>query len=223
MAGSETQSELTYHRLRADILGGHLAPGAALQFAQLRESYGASMGVLREALMRLTAEGLAVNRSQQGFRVVDLTLKDLDDLTNSRVLIETAVLRDAVEQGDLDWEAGIVSAHHRLERTPKHIDGDEHSVTDAWARAHQEFHAALLSAAGNQRLMNIANSLRAAAELYRRWSMPYERVKRDVDAEHRELMDLALGRKPEDACEVLAQHLSFTRDLILNGTRSTRQ
>lgn len=223
MTVSETQTELTYHRVRADILNGHLAPGSALQFAHLRESYGASMGVLREALTRLAAEGLAVSRAQLGFRVVDVSLKDLNDLTDSRVLIETVVLRDAIQHGDLDWEAGIVSAHHRLERTEKHVCGDENTVTEDWARAHQGFHFALLSAAPNTRLMSIADGLRAAAELYRRWSMPYEEVKRDVDAEHRMLMDLALARKTGSACNALAQHLSFTRDLIVKGTEGARQ
>ena len=223
MTVSETQTELTYHRVRADILSGHLAPGSALQFAHLRESYGASMGVLREALTRLTAEGLAVSRAQQGFRVVDVSLKDLDDLTDSRVLIETTVLREAIRHGDLDWEAEIVSTHHRLERTEKHIDGDQNTVTEDWARAHQGFHLALLSAAPNTRLLSIADGLRAAAELYRRWSMPYEEVKRDVDAEHRALMDLSLTRQADAACEALSHHLSFTRDLIVKGTGEARQ
>ncbi len=223
MASSETQSEFTYHRVRADILSGHLAPGAALQFAQLRESYGVSMGVLREALTRLAAEGLAVARAQQGFRVVDLTLKDLNDLTDSRVLIETAVLNQSIKFGDLDWETRIVSAHHRLERTEKHVDGDENSVTDAWAQAHQAFHMALISAAPNTRLMNIAEGLRAAAELYRRWSMPYEQVKRDVASEHRVLMDLSLNREADAACSALAKHLSYTRDLIVSGMEGALQ
>ncbi|MEM9044794.1 MAG: FCD domain-containing protein [Pseudomonadota bacterium] len=223
MTASETQTELTYHRLRADILNGNLQPGSALQFAQLRETYAASMGVLREALTRLTAEGLATSRAQQGFRVVEVSLKDLNDLTNVRVLIETAALREAVAYGELDWESDIVSAYHRMTRTEKHINGDENTVTDDWAQAHQVFHFALLSAAPNTRLIAIADGLRASAELYRRWSMPYETVKRDVDAEHQELMELALARQSNEACDALARHLSFTRELIVKGTESARQ
>ncbi|MEM6623950.1 MAG: GntR family transcriptional regulator [Pseudomonadota bacterium] len=223
MTASETQTELTYHRLRADILNGQLRPGSALQFAQLRETYATSMGVLREALTRLAAEGLAVSRAQRGFRVVELSLKDLNDLTDSRVLIETAVLREAIDRGDLDWESRIVSSFHRMTRTEKHVGGDENTVTDDWAQAHQSFHFALLSAAPNARLMAIADGLRASAELYRRWSMPYETTKRDVDAEHRALMELALARKSDEACEALAGHLSFTRELIVKGTGSARQ
>ncbi|MEM8730108.1 MAG: GntR family transcriptional regulator [Pseudomonadota bacterium] len=217
MTAAETQTDRAYESLRNDILSGVLAAGSTLQFAQLRETYGHSMGVLREALTRLAAEGLAVKRAQHGFRVIDLTLKDLNDLTESRILVETAVLRDAIEHGDLDWESAIISAHHKLERTEKHINGDPHSVTDAWAIAHQAFHMALLSSARNDRLKSYAEGLRASAELYRRWSMPFEIEPRDVDAEHRALRDLTVARDVDEACGVLAQHLSFTRDLIVRG------
>ena len=217
MTATQTQTDRAYESLRNDILSGALAAGSTLQFAQLRASYGHSMGVLREALTRLAAEGLAIKRAQHGFRVVDLTLKDLNDLTESRILVETAVLRDAIQHGNIDWESAIMSAHHKLERTEKHINDDPHSVTDDWAIAHQAFHMALLSAAKNERLKTYAEGLRASAELYRRWSMPYEIKPRDVDAEHRALRDLAVARNAQSACDVLAKHLSFTRDLIVQG------
>lgn len=217
MPESETRTEVAYHRVRTDILSGMLEPGAPLQFAQLRETYGASMGVLREALTRLASEGLAVSKSQQGFRVVDLTLKDLNNLTESRILIETAVLQDAIRNGDIEWETRVVSSHHRLEKTPKHINDDANSVTDDWAKAHQQFHMALLSSAANTRLMGFAESLRVVAEMYRRWSIPFEATKRDVDTEHRDIMRLALNRDVDGASAALTQHLSFTRDLIVKG------
>ena len=102
MLETGTRTDQVYRRLRADILGGRLAPSAPLPFARLKEDYGASMGVLREALMRLTAEGLTVNQAQHGFRVISLSLEDLRDLTETRCMIESTVLRDSVTNGDLD-------------------------------------------------------------------------------------------------------------------------
>ncbi len=219
MAGGETQTDRAYQSLRNDILTGALSAGSNLQFAQLRENYGHSMGVLREALTRLAAEGLAIKKSQHGFRVIELTLKDLNDLTDSRILVEVEVLRASIGSGDLDWETGVVSAHHKLERTQKHIDDDPNTVTDAWAASHQAFHVALLAGCQNERLNAYAESLRASAELYRRWSMPFEVEPRNVDKEHKELRDLAVARDVNGACKALTQHLSFTRDLIVRGMR----
>jgi DNA-binding GntR family transcriptional regulator len=218
-----TRTEQVYRRLKADILAGQIVPGAALPFARLKDDYGASMGVLREALMRLTAEGLTVNQPQFGFRVISLSIEDLTDLTATRCTIESMVLKDAVANGDLDWETRVLTAHHRMERTQKFENGDGSPVTLAWAQAHQEFHEALLSGARSQRMQAIASNLRAAAEVYRQWSIPFEVVKRNVSAEHREIVDLALARRADEAAAALVRHLSSTRDLILKGTQAPQQ
>jgi DNA-binding GntR family transcriptional regulator len=220
---SGTRTEQVYRRLKADILGGKVEPGSALPFARLKDDYGASMGVLREALMRLSAEGLTVNQPQFGFKVISLSLEDLADLTETRCMIESMVLKDAVTNGDLDWETRVLSAHHRMERTQKFEVDLGAAVTGAWAQAHQEFHEALLSGARSQRMQGIAANLRAAAEVYRQWSIPFEVVKRDVSAEHREIVDLALARKVEESAAALVRHLLATRDLILKGLSSPQQ
>ena len=215
MIDGATRVEHVYRRMRADILGGHVAPGSQLAFAGLRAAYGASMGVLREALTRLTAEGLAVAEAQRGFRVVSLSLDDLRDLTDTRVMIEGAVLAESIEHGDLDWEARVVAARHRMEGTPKHApDG---TVTTAWSEAHQAFHIALLSASRSPRKLVIAANLRAAAEVYRRWSIPFEVIPRDVSAEHAAIEAATLARDARTAVALLTSHLSLTRDLIVGG------
>jgi DNA-binding GntR family transcriptional regulator len=223
MTASQTRTEEVYHRIKADIVGGVIEPGSQLPFAKLKADYGASMGVLREALMRLTAEGLTVNQSQLGFKVMSLSLDDLVDLTETRCTIESLVFMDSIRNGDIEWEARVVSAHHRMERTPKSDPDEAAPVTAAWAKAHHDFHMALLSAAKSRRLMGMAESLRAAAEVYRRWSMPFEVVKRDVSAEHQELVDLALKRDAEGAAASLIRHLQRTRNLIVNGVAAGRQ
>ncbi|MEI7547555.1 MAG: GntR family transcriptional regulator [Actinomycetota bacterium] len=223
MAVSETRTDEVYRRIRTDILGGRIEPGSQMQFARMKTEYGASVGVLREALMRLSAEGLTVNQAQLGFRVMELSLDDLVDLTETRCAIESLVIRDSVANGDLEWESRVVAAHYRMEKTDKYDPGDTAPVTPAWADSHHLFHMALVSAAKSRRLIGIAASLRASAEVYRHWSMPFESEKRDVEAEHRELLDLCLKRDADGAAEALARHLRLTRDLILNGSRGSRQ
>jgi DNA-binding GntR family transcriptional regulator len=84
--------------------------------------------------------------------------------------------------------------------------------------AHREFHLALLSGARSQRLQGIAANLRAAAEVYRRQSTPFEQsTARNVAAEHKELAELALQRKPEEAAEALTRHLTLTQTLVIKG------
>ncbi|MCF2533253.1 GntR family transcriptional regulator [Yinghuangia soli] len=203
--------------LRAQILAGVHPPGARLSPRALADRFEVSLSVVRESLSRLTEQGLVVAAPQLGFSVVSLDVADLVDLTKVRVLIETAALREAVEHADVEYEALVVGAHHRLARTPFLKDPATLTVTDEWAAAHALFHDALISASPSPRLRGLAASLRDRAELYRRWSGPLgsQDRTRDVACEHRDLMDAALDRDADRAAELLAAHINRTTDLLL--------
>lgn len=215
MTKSRTRTEQVYELIRADILSGAIEPGAQLQFARMSTAYDSSIGVLREVLTRLSAEGLVVSQAQHGFRVMSLSLEDLKDLTHTRCLIESMVLKDAIAHGDIEWEARVVAAHHRLERTPRDDPQGYAAVNPAWVQAHHDFHMALCSAGTSPRLGQIVASLRASAEVYRHWSAPFEKSRRNVAAEHMELLDLALARKSDAAAAALVKHLHLTEELVL--------
>lgn len=208
---STTRGELAYQAMRTDILSGRLRPGDKLPFAELGERYDASQGVLREGLARLVAEGLVVSEPQLGYRVMPLSIKDLQDLTDARCEIEGLVFRLAVEHGDVEWESRVVAAHHRLERTPEGKVTVDARASQEWAIAHGAFHHQLLDACPNERLKAMAMSLRASAELYRQWSESLIPGARNVADEHRGLLEAALDRDPERAVELLHRHLRTTQ------------
>lgn len=212
-----TRVEGVYGRLRADILGGRLAPGQRLKFPELLERYGTSVGAAREALTRLTAAGLVRTQVHQGYTVIPLSHEDLAELTQARVEIEAMVLRLSVRHGDLRWEADAVAAHHLMERTPFLADDDADHPTDAWFAAHAAFHLALLAACPNQRLLAMARGLREEAELYLHWSVSFGREPdRDVVGEHRALLDAAIARDADLAGELLADHIAHTAGLLIS-------
>lgn len=203
--------------MRADLLAGRLRPGDKLPFAELSERYDASQGVLREGLARLVAEGLVVSEPQVGYRVMPLSIKDLEDLTDARCEIEGLVLRNAVEHGDVEWEAGVVAAHHTLERTPEGKGSPDARASEQWAEAHGNFHRALLAACTNERLKKMAIDLRASAEVYRQWSEALNEGERDVADEHRALMQAALDRDADRAVELLTSHLRTTQMRLVSS------
>ncbi|MFI5958936.1 GntR family transcriptional regulator [Cryptosporangium sp. NPDC051539] len=211
---AETRSNAVFDQLRADLLAGRLGPGSKLKLAVLGARYVASLSVIREALSRLAEQGLVVAHPQRGFSVVTLSPKDLNDLTNTRIDVETLAARRSVEHGDLAWETAVVAAHHALARTPiQAADGD---VNENWISAHREFHRALVAGCGSPRLLGIANALRDAAELYRVWSRSLAHDDdRDIGGEHRALMDLALARDAEGLANALAAHIRHTTEVLL--------
>ncbi len=82
---AKTQSERMFERLRGDILACRLMPGSKLRINDIAGSSEVSLGVVREALSQLGAEGLVIAESQKGYRVAPLSTEDLLDLTEARV------------------------------------------------------------------------------------------------------------------------------------------
>ena len=209
-------SRAVYAGLRADILTGRYAPGAKLSPRAVATEYKVSLSVVREALTRLTEQDLVVATPQLGFSVVKLDIEDVRDISKLRILIEGAGLREAIEHADVEYEARVVASHHRLSRTQYVTGQPSETVTEDWARAHADYHSALLSACPSPRLRDLAASLRETAELYRRWSgltTESERP-RDVPAEHRGLMQAALDRNPDLAVALLIEHINTTAVLL---------
>ena len=211
-----TRVERVYTELRADILTGRQPPGTRLPFAELTARYQASMGVVREALTRLAAEGLVESEPQYGHRVMPLSAADLNHLTDARCAIEPLVLRQAVEHGGVAWESEVLAAHHRLEHTPQMAAGDPGLLSDDWTTAHADYHNTLLAGCPNPRLLAIAGSLRDAAELYRRWSVALAHSDRDIAAEHRAILNAVLAHNAGKATAALATHIQNTTDILLD-------
>jgi len=217
-AAKPTRTDFMYSRLRADILGGRLAPATRLKFPELCAQFDASVGVVREALIRLAEQGLVRSEAHLGFAVTPLSFHDLAELTDARLEIEGLVLRRALADGDIAWESRVLAAHHVLERTPLALASDPRRLSDTWAAAHADFHQAVLDGCSSRRLRLIAAGLRDEAELYRRWSIPLgNEPDRDLPSEHRLLMQATLARDVETAFTLLQQHIQHTTQLLLDS------
>jgi DNA-binding GntR family transcriptional regulator len=205
-------TERVYGCLRADILAGRFSPGQRLRPTDLAAVNGVSLNVVREALNRLAGERLVRASPQQGFAVVQVSASDLGDLTEVRVLVETAALRRSIEHGDLAWESALVAAHHRLANTPM-TDDDPDQLSDEWMRAHNAFHAATMCACGSPRLVELAAGLGESAAMYRYYSQRFDHGKRDVAGEHRAIFEAAIGRDADLACQLHAEHIQRTAEI----------
>lgn len=203
-----------YDSIRRDILTGRLEPGSPLRVNSLAAEREVSLSVVREALARLSAQGLVTFSPNQGFRVVSLSIEDLADLTGLRVELEEMALTRSIKNGTLQWEADVVSAHHVLDGTDMFEPGS-HLVREEWAVAHTQFHDALLDACGSPRLLSVISDLNAASDVYRQWAVePGIAAGRDVAAEHRRLMEFTTARRTDEATSALRAHLELTSEML---------
>ncbi|PBC47180.1 GntR family transcriptional regulator [Rhodococcus sp. ACPA1] len=211
-----TRADFVHEKLRADILAGRVEPGERLKSAELCRRYETSVGAAREALNRLQAEGLVQSRPHVGYIVTPLSERDLSELTQARVEIESLVLGLSIQNGDVAWEGQVIAAFHVMERTPFMDADDPGRISDQWAAAHADFHFALLAACPNARLAKLARSLREESSLYQLWSVSFKREPaRDGLGEHRAILKAAVDRNVPLAGELLRDHIQHTTRLLI--------
>ena len=216
--GPRNQTTVAYEALRADILNGRYPPEKKLKIQELAEELGVSPGAVREALSRLVPEELVVSRDQRGFLVAPLSVADLADLTDLRCEIESLALRRSVEFGDVNWEAGILAAEHRL-RSKVTVVGAEDPLVK-WRQNHAAFHTALVNACGSRRLLGLHAQLYEQSERYRGLSSQVD-TDRDVEGEHHKLVEFALARDADSLVGAMVDHLRFTTKLIVDAFADT--
>lgn len=214
-----TQADQAYENLLAQILDGRLAPGAKIVISEAAVRLGFSPGSIREALSRLAAERWATSTAQKGYSVAPVSIAELKDLTRTRIVIEQFCLRAAISHGDVEWETAIVAAYHRLHRIPVHLGEAAPRVNPAWSAAHMTFHAALASGCDSPWMLDIRAMLYAQSERYRHLSVALAREDRDVDAEHKSIVDACIARQADRACELIDEHLTRTMEILVMSPR----
>ena len=204
--GASTRTEEVFQALHWDLLNGRIAPAEKLKLVELSARFAVSQSVVREALSRLTEKGLVTATPHRGFRVAELSVQDIQNLTEARVQIESATLRLSIGRGDIHWETEVIASHHLLENTPTELaDGQ---LNGDWPARHEAFHRALLSGCANPHLEAIATELRDCSELHRRWYWTFiDDHDRDIATEHRLLKELALAREADAALALLRTHI----------------
>jgi GntR family transcriptional regulator, carbon starvation induced regulator len=213
-----TQTEIAYSVLRREIMSCKVMPGTKLRINEIAPRLGVSVSAVREALSRLSMEELVVATAQKGFSVSALTADEIRDITRTRISIETLCLVDSLKNGGVEWESRIIAAFHTLSRTPYgHPEADE-AANEQWSRAHASFHTALVSACTSRSLLKIRAALYDQSERYRQLSGLVPRGdSRNVEAEHKGLMDAALARDDNLIAERIGEHFSKTMSAIITA------
>jgi DNA-binding GntR family transcriptional regulator len=214
-----TLAERAYLGLRHDIVSGKLAPGERLRVEHLKDEYRVGAGTLREALSLLLSDALVTAEGQRGFRVAPISLADLEDVTNTRVLIETEALRLSIRHGDERWEADLVAAFHLLAQAESRPEGPDPA---AFEKHNKAFHEALISGHHSPWSKYLLGILYRHGERYRNINLRLtaaHAAERDVHREHEEIFRAALGRQEARAALALEAHVRLTLDIVNRQAR----
>lgn len=210
----KTLVEGAYQHLRRDIIEGLHAPGEKLRVEHLKDRYDVGAGTLREALLLLVTDALVVAQGQRGFRVAPISAADFEDITRTRVLLETEALRQSIELGGEEWEATVVASFHRLSRAEQRLAENDISTTEEWEVRNHAFHDALISATPSRWIRHFQHILYQQSERYRRLSLFRMPIARDIHAEHQALFEATLARDATLATSILTEHILRTLEAI---------
>jgi GntR family transcriptional regulator, carbon starvation induced regulator len=207
-------AERAYRELRQAIVRGEFEPGARLRLDELSRRYAVSSSPLREALNRLSEQGLVRTLENRGFRVAPLTAAGVSDLARVRTLVECEALRDSVLHGHDAWEAQVVAAAHALALVERRLGDEPRALDDDWSARHRQFHLSMYAACSSPLLVELADVLFDNAERYRRWTARFRQSPRGKHDEHQLLLTAVLARDGERATALLRRHIERTAELV---------
>ena len=203
--------------LRTAIIAGTLEEGTLYSAPALAAAFGVSATPVREAMMDLTREGLVETVKNKGFRITTMSDRELDELTEIRLLLEPPVVGHV---------AGTVppSGIKVLRSMANDIVGAARlGDLTAYLAADRIFHAELLRYAGNGQLVELATSLRSRTRLYGLKILSDSNRLANSAQEHHELLDLIETGDAAGAAELMRRHIGHARGLWATGETETPQ
>ena len=193
-----------YDPLRAMIISLAIPPGAPLARAALAERFGVSQQPVREALLKLEAEGLVDTFPQSSTRVSRIDLQSVHEAQFLRISTELEVVRilaeNAAETDFFQIEMLIARQKRLLER------GDIAS----FAEADREMHREMLGMAGVPGLWDVIRNRSGHLDRLRNLHLPTPGKARSVVDEHQRIYDAMTAGDPDAARAALRAHLSGT-------------
>jgi len=200
-------TEVVYSRIREDLLDCRFRPGERLKAKDLSVALDVSLGVVREALFRLTAEGFVEAQPQRGFRAGPVSAAGMIQLSEATIMVEGFCLRRSIEIGDLDWETRVTAAHYRFNNMPMSVPQDPSRISKDFTAAYSEFRGALVSACDNQWMLKMRDMLHAQTERYRQICMTFGPKNVDYREGYPAIVEAALRRDADRAVKLFSDRL----------------
>ncbi|MFI6582545.1 GntR family transcriptional regulator [Embleya sp. NPDC050493] len=196
--------------LRAALIAGEMRPGVVYSAPALAAQFGVSPTPVREAMLDLANEGLVEAVRNKGFRVTELSDRELDEFTEVRALIEVPVVARL---------AGVVTDAQLATLRPvaeEIVAAAEVGDLIRYVEADRRFHLSLLALAGNEHLVRVVGDLRKRSRLYGLSRLAQNGRLAASAAEHLELLDALATGDPTRAEDVMARHIGHVRNLWAN-------
>jgi DNA-binding GntR family transcriptional regulator len=193
--------------LRAALIAGELRPGEVYSAPALAARFGVSATPVREAMLDLVREGLVDTMPNKGFRVTELSERQLDEYTQIWELIEIPVVAGLAGRADPRRLEELRPEAERIVAAA--VAGD----LIGYLEADRRLHLALLALAGNEHLVAVVEDLRKRSRLFGLQALAAAGRLEASAREHLELLDALVAGETETVREIMTRHLGHVRTL----------
>ncbi len=199
--GYRTKADWAYLQLRRWIQSGALEPGERLDQEDLAARLGVSRVPLRQALVRLQADGLVVSRPHAGATVAPLSLADAEDIYAARAALEPMLA-----------EAAVARLGDETARELKDLIAEQEEALEAGDRPRfleldRLFHERFYAEAGYRTSLHLVQRLRDLSDRYVAAYQGDARRSHETLVEHREIVRLCLARDGAGAARLVRDHV----------------
>lgn len=209
MAGRTTAAERVFARLREDILTGRFEPGSQHSIYRLAEELGTSRTPVREAVLRLADAGLVTVERNRGVRVRGVTVDDVLEVFELRLLLEVPATAFAARHAD---DAQREHLRRSLAGMVRAVAEEDETAFDEHDRT---LHAALHAVTGNARLGEEVLALRASIQARGAVTLHRSRGAAEILEEHQPIVAAVLDRDADRAALLMREHLVHTAELLV--------
>ncbi|SDE42568.1 GntR family transcriptional regulator [Glycomyces harbinensis] len=196
--------DLIAERLREAVVDGSLPPGAVLGEAELAYQLGVSRGPLREAMQRLTAEGLLVIPKRRGLAVRTMTAEDVRDIHWLRARIEPELGRRILARPAAERRTVLAELGTEVKRMQRALRKDD---ARALGDAYLDFHRALAAWGGSVRLARMMGTLLIETRLCTFSMYEHFEVHRDLVSEHAAFVEALAAEDAGRFASLVRAHL----------------
>lgn len=214
-----SKGSLAYSELRQMILSGALTPGSRISQYELADNMRMSITPLREAIRRLSSEGLIIMDTHRDSRVASMSAAEARELLEVRLSLEpSATELAASRRTQADIEAMRAASEKLL------------PVTRVWGEdaitAHRDFHRAVYAASHNTTLIKLLDDLWDKSDRYRRigLELPSGDEPRTIDLnQHHKILELITAGDGSGAAELARTHIAHSLTASVTGALEERE
>jgi DNA-binding GntR family transcriptional regulator len=206
-----------YDLLWKRIIHHQLRPGDRLSDLHLSKELGVSRTPVREALHRLSQDGVVRAESRRGFFVASFSSQDADELYDLREALEVLAVRLALPRLADDE---LSEAERALDAVACRLAAGDEAAAEEFLSVDRAFHQLLVRAANNQRLAAMMTALQAQISVFQVYGIHMQDLLELSIAHHRAILAALRQRDSEAAQHAMQRHIRDVKQRVLAELKS---